>query len=466
MYRGENRMPVLWMLSLLSAWIFSCTKQDFLTDKNATLVFTADTLRFDTVFSSVGSVTRYFTLINSNRQKLRIEKIKLMGGAESAYRMNVDGTASPELSNIELDAGDSVYVFVSVTIDPTSHENPFLVQDSIEVTFNGNQRFIHLEAFGQNARFLHNYLVEKDTIWTNDLPYVISGGLQIAEGHTLTIAQGCRIYLHADAPVIVDGTLRVEGTKDNPVIFRGDRLETDYRDLPASWPGIFFRANSVNNVIRYGVIKNAYQGVIAAAPADNGQPKLLLSECRIDNVYDAGILAIGSGIEVVNCLISNCGSNVVIQEGGDYRFTYCTIVSYNNNYINHKNPVVLLSNAGDTGDGYDLNALFRNCILWGEGGNVENEVHAERREGAVFDINFDHVLYKAKELPSDIQVINSIANQDPLFDSIHVGRHYFDFHIGKNASPAIGAGVVVPVAIDLDGRSRTGDPDLGAYTKD
>ena len=52
----------------------SCKKQTFITDKNAALSFTADTLRFDTVFTSIGSVTQYFTIINSNTQKLKLTK--------------------------------------------------------------------------------------------------------------------------------------------------------------------------------------------------------------------------------------------------------------------------------------------------------------------------------------------------------------------------------------------------------
>lgn len=442
-------------------------RQSLPKDENTVLFFSADTLRFDTVFTSVGSVTQHFTIINNNSRKLRIERIRLAGDNASHFKINIDGTDSPEMKNLELDAGDSIFVFVSVTIDPTIDRNPFLVKDSIEVSLIGSQRFIQLEAFGQNAHFMRNYLIDKDTIWTDDLPYVVKGMLQVAENATLTIKEGCSVYMHADALLAVDGTLRVEGTKNNPVRFQGDRLDPEYQNLPASWPGIFFRQGSKNNVLQYGIIKNAYQGVMVHGIADNSLPKLSLRECIIDNIYEAGILAVGSRIEVINCLISNCGSNVVLQGGGDYQFTFCTIVSYDNNFISHKNPVLSINTSDESGNNNDLNALFRNCILWAGGNNVENEVIAEQKGSALLHVNFDHVLYKAKELPSGIQLINSIANQDPLFDSINAEKHYFDFHIGKNVSPAIGAGIPVslPIDSDLDGRPRIGDPDLGSYTK-
>src|SRR5690606_39413433 len=64
--------------------ISSCKKQTFVADKNAAIFFTADTLRFDTVFTSIGSVTQYFTIVNPNTQKLKLSSIKLMGGNGSA----------------------------------------------------------------------------------------------------------------------------------------------------------------------------------------------------------------------------------------------------------------------------------------------------------------------------------------------------------------------------------------------
>lgn len=468
MFPERSKISIVLILSLLSLLIISCKRHDLLTDKNATLIFTADTLRFDTIFTSVGSVTQYFTITNHNSRKLQIDRIRLMGDNASYFKINVDGIASPEVHNLVLDAGDSIYVFVSVNIDPATDRNPFLVQDSIEVRFNGNQTFIQLEAFGQNAHFVRNYLIDKDTIWTDDLPYVVRGGLQIAKGVTLTIKEGCNIYMHADALLTVDGTLKVEGTRTAPVRFQGDRLDPEYRNLPASWPGIFFRPGSINNKIQYGVIKNAYQGVIVQGIPGNSSPDLSLRECIIDNIYEEGILAIGSRIEAINCLISNCGSNIVLKGGGNFQFVFCTIAGYDNRFINHKNPVLSISTADEDGNNNDLDALFRNCIIWAGGNNVENEVVAQRKEAALLNINFDHVLYKAKELPSDIHLIGSIANQDPLFDSINVDRQYFDFHIGNKPSPAIGAGVPVslPIDSDLDGKPRIGDPDLGSYTKD
>ena len=98
--------------------------------------------------------------------------------------------------------------------------------------------------------------------WNNDLPYVILGSLTIDPNKKLTINKGCRIYVHADAPIIVDGTLEVNGAKDtiDRVQFRGDRLDEPYNDFPGGWPGIYFRSTSKDNVFNYAVIKKCLPG--------------------------------------------------------------------------------------------------------------------------------------------------------------------------------------------------------------
>lgn len=459
-----KKFPVLFILLLLLATIAACKKQSVITDKNAMLILPSDTLTFDTVFTSTGSVSQYFTIVNPNNGSIKLNTVKLMGGLSSPYKINVDGISSTQVNNIEIAAEDSMYIFISVTIDPSTADLPFIVQDSILINYNGNEKYIQLQAYGQNAHFLKNYLIESNTNWKNDLPYVISGGVLIDKDATLTIEKGCRIYMHANAPFVVDGTLKVNGTKRDSIIFQGDRLDKPYRDLPGSWPGIYFRETSKENIIAYGIIKNAYQGIIALASAGT-DPVIQLNECVIDNIYDIGILASATSISAVNCLISNCGSNIVLKAGGNYEFTYCTIASYGNAYVEHKKPVLSVSNTDDDSNYYDLNAVFRNCILWGDEGNVDNEVTSDKKGTAAFQFLLDHTLYKAKSIPADITLNNCIGNIDPAFDSVNANRRYFDFHIGNKQSPAIGSGVPLSINNDLDGKTRTGDADLGCYTK-
>ncbi|MDZ4794468.1 MAG: hypothetical protein SGI83_09345, partial [Bacteroidota bacterium] len=194
--------------------LISCRKDSFITSGDARLIVTADTLKYDTLFVTAGSTYRTFKIINENNQKLRLSSLKLMGGAASVYRMNVDGTPGTQFNNIDIEANDSLYVFAQVNVNPGAAALPFILRDSIEISFNGNKRFVQLEAWGQNAHFFRDKVVTANETWNNDLPYVILGSLLINNNRILTINKGCRIYVHADAPIVVNGTLLVNGLKD------------------------------------------------------------------------------------------------------------------------------------------------------------------------------------------------------------------------------------------------------------
>lgn len=459
------------LLIISFALIFlSCRKDSFITSPDARVTITADTLKYDTVFVTAGSVYRSFRIINENNQKLRISSIQLMGGSSSAYKVNADGTAGTQFNNIEIEANDSIHVFVQVNVNPNTNNLPFIIRDSIQVSYNGINRLVQLEAWGQNAHFFRNKVVAADETWINDLPYVILGSLSVNANQTLTINKGCRIYVHADAPIIVNGTLHVNGLKDtvDRVYFRGDRLDDPYKDFPASWPGIFFQTGSKDNVLNFAVIKNAYQAIAIQDASPNANPKLTLNECVIDNAYDAGIISLNSSIMARNCLVSNCGKNILLAKGGDYQFTHCTVVTYANSFIEHRDPVLFVSNYINVNNNpvtANLNAIFRNCIFWGENGLVDNEVVVSKSGATTFNVNFDYNLWKVQTAPANITSNQIINNQVPQFDSLNAQKNYYDFRL-KASSPAINKGTITGIPVDLDGKPRpVGLPDLGCFEK-
>ena len=454
---------------ILTALFFGCKKESFITSPDAQLTFTVDTIKYDTVFTTTGSVTKSFKIINENDQRLRISEVRLMGGNSSQFRINVDGYPGPVVSGLEIAADDSLYVFVTVNVDPSTANLPFVIRDSIQITWNGNTHFVQLEAWGQNAHFYRNKVVTATETWNNDLPYVILGALTIDTNATLIINKGTRIFVHADAPVIVDGTLIVNGEKDtiDHVVFRGDRMDEPYRDFPASWPGIFFRGSSINNVLTYSEIRNAYQAIALTDPATNSTSKLTLNECIIDNAYDAGIISVNSSIRARNSLITNCGKNIVLAKGGDYQFIHCTVASYSTSFMIHRDPVLFVTNfipVNNVPVTSDLNAIFRNCIFWGDNGVVPDEVVVLKSGTTVFNVNFDHNLWKVQNAPANVITNQVINNQDPEFDSVNTNTRFYNFRL-KPTSIAINKGTMTPVVLDLDGKPRNvvGSPDLGAF---
>ena len=449
--------------------LLSCRKDSFITSPDASVTITADTLHYDTVFTTIGSVTQTFKIVNENNKKIKLSSVKLMGGSASNFRINVDGAATTEASNVEISANDSVHVFVQVNVDPAAGNLPFIIRDSIQVAYNGKTKWVQLEAWGQNAHFLRNREIISDETWQNDLPYVIQGYLFVDANQTLNIEKGCRIYVHADAPLVIDGTMKVNGEKDTAdrVYFQGDRLDEPYSEYPAAWPGIFFRGTSKDNVLNYAVIRNSYQSIAAEGPSPNASPKIILNQCVIDNSYDAGIIALNSSIVVNNSLISNCGKNIAVGKGGDYAFNHCTIVSYSNAFIQHKDPVVNLSNTDGTATA-PLTAIFRNCIIWGDDGSDDNKLVGNEivvTKSATDNVVFDHNLWRLNTPPANVTSNDIINGQAPVFDSINVTKRYYNFRL-QSISPAIDKGIAGSLTIDLDGLPRpVGQPDLGCFEK-
>jgi hypothetical protein len=451
---------------------YSCKKESFITSADAEVTISAEEIKFDTVFTTTGSITQFFKIINENDKKLRISSIRLMGGNSSYFKINADGFVGPEVSNLDVEANDSLYVFVTVKIDQSTANLPYVVEDSIQVNYNGTTRQVSLEAWGQNAHFFRDKKITADEIWNNDLPYVILGSLIIDANKKLTINKGCRIFVHADAPILVDGTLEINGAKDtiDRVYFRGDRLDEPYNDFPAGWPGIFFRSGSKDNVFNYAVIKNAYQAIALQDLPPNTNPKLTLNECIIDNAYDYGIVAINSSITARNCLVSNCGKNITLAKGGNYQFTHCTVVSFSNSYILHRDPVLYVSNyivVNNVAVPLDLSAAFNNCIFWGQDGTVEDEVVVSKSGNTTFAVSFNDVLWKVVTAPSNISSMRITNNADPLFDTINTNQRLYSFRLKDNSSPAKDKATNLGINIDLDGNPRPVGPapDLGCYEK-
>lgn len=453
--------------------LFSCTlligcgKDEFISSKDAILSTSADTIKFDTVFTTAGSITKSFKIVNGNGKLLRISSIQLAGGAASPYKINVNGVAGNIFSNIDIRANDSIYVFVKVNINPTAINQPFIVEDSIKIDYNGNSRYVQLQAYGQNATYLNNRSFEADTILTGERPFVILRGLTVGTGAKLTVQAGTKIFCHADAPIIINGSLILNGTPTNKIIFTGDRLDEPYSNFPASWPGIYLNAASKDNYFSDVIIKNAFQALVVQQPASNANPKLIAQRCEISNAFEVAVLLANTTASFSNCLIARSGVNLAIIAGGTYNFDNTTIASYSSLYKPHLNPGTSIANFGNIGGvtvDNNCTANFTNCILWGEEGLVKNEIVTERQGATVLNVLLRNCIYKAELQPNNTIFTASIANQSPLFDTINIGRNIYDFHVSNPTAPGINKGILSSTTFDLDGKSRNvGITDIGCY---
>jgi hypothetical protein len=475
---------------LLYFFLTSCRKEDdFGTSPSYKLSFSNDTIIFDTVFTTIGSTTRYLKVYNRNSERVNISNIRLAGGSGSNFQINIDGTATTSLNNVELDQGDSLFIFIKVTIDPTNNLSPLIVKDSVIFETNGNIQDIDLVAWGQDAHFFvgnktiqglsYPYIIvagEGETVeWTDDKPYVIYGWAVVDSTGVLNIGPGCNIHFHQNSGLWVyrGGTIKVNGLVDSIVTFQGDRLEMQYKELPGQWDRIWINEGSTDNVFNYAVIKNGFIGLQAETRQEDMGNTLILNNTIIKNMSLWGLFTIAYRVTATNSIFANCAENTVfLSVGGVYDFRHCTFANYWNKSVrldpsftisNHLivqdasgNPVTLLGN---------MNAYFGNCLIYG---NLDEEFIAAKLDGAEMNYLFDHCILKTQTDVTDPEnFLNSQKNKDPKFRNVQLNDYRPD-----TLSPAIDIGSlevittsVTDITYDLDGNSRTSDagPDLGAY---
>jgi len=490
-------MRLTLFLLLLAGLIvqFACTKEDnFYTEADARLEFSTDTIRFDTVFTELGSATRFVKVYNPYNRPIRINRIFLANGADSPFRMNVDGIPGSEVTDVEVAANDSLYVFTEVTVDPDQplSISPFVIESSIGFEINGNEQEVHLEAWGQNANYFPNRFnkggqtnvcTASEITWDDSKPYVIYGILFV-NGCTLNIPAGTQIYVHGGIVmndelgvyndgyiyVLENGRINIQGTAEEPVVIQGDRLEEPFQEISGQWTGVIIGKNSKGNQMNYTTVKNSRFGVFVDSSAI-----LTMRNSRIYNTVGNGLVGFHSTIDAENTLIYNNGGNSVqFINGGDYDMTYCTVASYGvdaealgmSNFFCYDADCAIVRT-------FRLRANFKNSIFFGSKRDeiILSDVTAIS-DGQIqtgFDYQFDNCIVRVDELLDEPAYANffdfctncpPIDSQDPLFLDANEDDYQLD-----SLSVAQERAMPIPgVTIDLANNPRDPSaPDIGAY---
>ena len=134
-----KRLTHILTIVIIALFIISCKKeQNISTDSHLKLEFSSDSLLFDTVFTSIGSTTHELMIYNRHDDALNISSIRIAGGESSPFKLNVDGEAGSEFYDKVIPANDSLFSFLRVTINPSDVNTPFVVEDELLFTTNGN----------------------------------------------------------------------------------------------------------------------------------------------------------------------------------------------------------------------------------------------------------------------------------------------------------------------------------------
>lgn len=492
-------------------YMMGCDKPSVTVEKGP-LYFSADTLKFDTVFTTLKAPTERLIVRNKSNNNIKIARIWLESGANSEFDMIVDGVRTKDAKEIVLASKDSMHIFVTMT----SQQKDKFVEEYINVQVGNEVQKVLLRALVWDAYFFQVRNVKKpdgsdslaypyvcwttlDTTFTNEKPIVIDGPLIVPRGRTLNINAGTKIYFTSRksyykneldgtdgfvlfSMIYVAGTLKVNGTHSQRVTMEGARIHTDsiplfnYSEAAGQWRGIYFDRESENSVIEHADIKNGMIGLMVDSASNNGNPKLTVRYTKMRNMSAYGVVnlardgAIGAApaIRMENSLVNDCNLYTLVQDkGGWNEFYNCTFA----NSISAKQPTVSLNNYESNQYGqiikgpFNVKSRFVNCAIWG---GDSHELEIAIADGAQSDVQ---VRYSAVKIDTEKYgdyiskyFYETLVNQNPQFKS--AGER--DYHLTKD-SPLINKGTDdfnegINYQYDISGDTlRTSPFDIGAY---
>ena len=146
-------------------FFYSCEKEKVNSSSEAALRFSSSTIAFDTLFTSVGSATKNLRVTNQTNNNLVISSVRLAGGKQSGFKLNINGEVVNEATNIKIPAGDSIYIFVDAMLGKTGKDIPLVSEDSILFYVNNIEQKVKLTAGQKDFNLIKSAMI-KTTHWT------------------------------------------------------------------------------------------------------------------------------------------------------------------------------------------------------------------------------------------------------------------------------------------------------------
>jgi hypothetical protein len=329
----------IFLFLAIAAGLVACEDNDsFTTSTGALLTLGTDSVKMDTVFSTIGTRTYDFWVYNNANDGIRLKSVRLRKGNQTGFRVNVDGTYLDNsmgsiVSDLEVRKNDSIRVFVELTAPENGQLEPQLIEDELIFKLeSGVEQRVVLQGHAWDAIFLRDVVVKSDSLIESQRPVVVYGGLRVDSAVTLTI-RNTTMYFHDGKGIEVYGRLVTDS-----VVMRGDRLDYMFDYLPydrvsGQWGqtgGVVIRSSSTNNILRATEIRNAGKfGIVCDSAAFDDQVyRLDMERCVVHNCAGAGVVSFNANIRLYQCLVSNMKGDCVQVVGGLADIRRCTLAQF------------------------------------------------------------------------------------------------------------------------------------------
>ncbi len=450
-------------------------QREWLPPRPGELKWTPDTVRFDSLFSTVLSPTQRLWIYNPHAYPVRLRRVYLARGSQSSFRFIWNGLEGPIEQAGEIPGRDSILVFLQLR--DTVPYNQTRSDDLVLEGEDGAVQRVPLQATLVAAYVYRDFGFDSVTLsLPSDKPIIIDGYFYVGPQATLRIVAGTRLYFSGRrwetgpfagelaSGIYVAGKLEVLGLPGLPVTFQGWRLESYYAQAPGQWQGLWFLSTARDCRINYAHIRQASIGIRIDSSGSVLRPKLTLEGCLLQDIANYGVLGVGVVsslptqpiLQAVNTLIHSCGqANVALVGGGRYELIHCTLL-YNQGDIRRGQTALVVTDYLRTESGlqtYDLDLYMLNSAIW-----------STKEDAVVLDLRGAQPVRRLEGC--------ALRQREPLSGQNIV--YLTDFGLGpaeeqyplRPESPLINAGTPLPGLIpptDRLGHPRDTQPDIGCY---
>lgn len=427
---------LFFFIATIAVLLTACTDNDsFSTSTGNRLTFSEDTIRFDTLFSTIPSATQTFWVKNQSGDGIRIRTARLERSNQSGYRVNVDGTyLDPVGSDFEVRKGDSILVFVEITTHENHADEPQLVEDNLIFTLeSGVEQRVNLRTYSWDAQKISDLVVNQDMVIESSVPILVYGnGIRVEEGVTLSL-RNTEFYFHDGAGIEAFGNVIAENC-----LFRGDRLDRMFSYLPydrisGQWRGIELLSVDADNTFVDCEIRNAVDAIICDSTT------LYLYNTVIHNSSGEGLSAHHSKLFIDYCQFTNTFGDCLGLYGCEATIQHSTLAQfypfsanrgYALHFVNTELPMLLVcTNTLVTGYAEDV---------------VQGDVSDTT---VVFDYRFADCLLRTPKVEDEERFVRIIweTPKDTVqgtqhFKTIDEDNLYYDFDL-DSISPAFQNGI-------------------------
>ena len=281
------------------------------------------------------------------------------------------------------------------------------------------------------------------------------------------------LYFHANAGIDVYGQLLCEGTPENNIVLRGDRMDNMFDYLPydlvsGQWKGLYFHSSSYDNLIQHTDIHSTFDGIVCDS-SDVSRQKLALYNSTVHNCQGYGLKAVSSIVDVRNCQISNTLNDCVAVFGGGILLQHCTLAQF---YPFDSRRGAALSFTNFYGD-YPCPLYQLDCINSIVTGYSDDVIMGSQKDTvADFSYRFINSILRTPEITDSTRIFNvkwedvedtTSVSGHKHFKLVDIDTQHYDFHLDSVSTAIDSAFVDYALPTDHDGRSRDEHPDVGCY---